>query len=331
MKFIDVISRMPSKSSIADKILELSQKYYLPKSDEQKKYFLLQDRIRECNRYIELAKCDDCGTEYCTTANNCEYRFCPICAQKRSMKYLSILFPILKDKVSEGYYINMLTLTIKNTKSLKEGFDKLQESWRILSNNNDKYAGVFKAMFEGGVVAKETTYNMENETWHTHLHLIVLKKNYSRDYEMIKFLWERATQKAFDTKEKVGSVHITSVRDKHKKEITYFKDDESIRDGILETIKYMTKFYVKDKEGKPTSIFELYPDDKLMELMEDSERLRTISCFGNLRKFKKELENVRAEEKVKDLENKVCKICGCNKFTIYSEVIEKITGYEEFD
>lgn len=329
MRFSDIKSRLSLRDSIANKIKMLSTTFVDKETgviDKEKiKYYeKLSNSISNCHNYIEIATCKDCGNKYLNKTMCCDFKFCPICSKKRYLKYLSFLYPIFENLVNQGKYICMLNLTIKNTTTFKEGKEKLFSAWREMTHENKFNAKLFSFHITGGLRSFEVTYNNEDKTYHAHFHILIVKEKFSKDFELIKTLWEQATQKVFNTNEKVGSIYIESIKDKRNRNISYMKDKSSILNGILECIKYVTKFNVKDENGNIKSIFEVYEDKQLIEMIDNFKNLRALSTFGCLYGYKKQLDDIKADESEEVIKKRVCKVCGCNEFYYEHEIINKI-------
>lgn len=335
MNFLDIKALVSLKNKVACKVKDLSQTFYdeegLVDSDKKRQYINISNNVFNCHKFVEMAICENDGARHFSRTMCCDFRFCPICARKRYLKYLSFLYPIFEKLVNEGKYVCMLNLTIKNTKTLKEGREKIFDAWRELTHDNRLSARLFKFHITGGLKSFEATYNMEDKTWHPHFHILIVKEKYSRDFELIKTLWEQACQKVFNTTEKVGSIYIEGIKDKHNKNIGYMKDKSSILNGILECIKYVTKLCVKDKDGKSKSIFEVYENYQLIELIDDLKGTRVLSTFGCLFGYQKQLSAIKSNWDDYKLKKQVCKVCGCTEFYYETELITKIDNLLMFD
>lgn len=335
MEFLDIKSRIALKYKVSLKLGKLATTFYdnegLIDVDKKARYLTLSKKINDCHKYIEMAICKNDNISYLHKTMCCDFKFCPICAKKRYLKYLALLYPIFENLVKAGKYVCMLNLTIKNTKSLEEGRKKLFDAWRIMTHDDKLSARLFGFHILGGLKAYETTFNEEEKTWHPHFHILIVKEKFSKDFELIKTLWEQACQKVFDTTEKVGSVYIVGIKDKNKRNTSYMKDKESILNAITECLKYITKFCVKDKAGNPKTIFEIYEDNQLIELIDSVKGVRALSTFGCLYGYQKQLNEIKADDDEEKLKKHVCKHCGCTEFYYETEIISKIDKLETFD
>ena len=336
MDFLDIKSRLSLRDKVSQKIKVLSNSFVDKETgeidtDKRKYYNKLSESISNCHSYIEIAVCKDCGSRYLNKTFCCDSKFCPICSRKRYLKYLSFLYPIFEKIVNQKKYVCMLNLTIKNTKTLKEGKEKLFEAWREMTHENKLNAKLFSFHITGGLKCFETTYNIEDKTYHPHFHILIVKEKFSKDFELIKTLWEQACQKVFNTTDKVGSIYIESIKDNKNKNVMFMQDKNSIINGVLECIKYITKFSAKDENGFQKSIFEVYDNEILIEMIYNFKGLRALSTFGCLYGYKKQLDEIKAEEDEEELKNRVCKVCGCSEFYYENEIITKIDNLLSFD
>lgn len=192
------------------------------------------ERIEYCGSFLEFHS-DSAGEfKKLVKANNCENRFCPICAYKKARKEALKLSVLIKSLEKE-YKFLFLTLTAPNVTSdnLNEEIKLYNESFKRLTKLKP-----FMLAVVGYVRKLEVTYNHDLKTYHPHFHvLLAVKKSYfSNNYikrdEWLE-MWKLA--KRDDT--------ITQV-DVRKLDLSL--DDK----GILEIAKYSAKDsdYLKSQE-----------------------------------------------------------------------------------
>ncbi len=335
MDFLDIKSRIALKYKVSLRIKFLADTFYdengLVDSERRNRYLTLSKNINDCHKFVEMAVCNFDGIRYLHKTMCCDFKFCPICARKRYLKYLALLCPVFEKLIDENKYICMLNLTIKNTKTFEEGKAKLFEAWRIMTNTNKLSSRLFNFHIIGGLKSFEITYNQIDKTWHPHFHILIVKEKFSRDFELLKTLWEQACQIVFNTEEKVGSIYIEGIKDKNNKTQSYMRDKKSIVNGVIECVKYVTKFWFKDEFDNPKSIFEIYNDEQIIELIDGLKGVRTLSTFGCLFGYQKRLNEIKADGDEEKLKKHVCKACGCSSFYYETEIISKIDSLETFD
>ena len=182
-------------------------------------------RIEYCGSFLEFHSDITGEVRKLVKANNCENRFCPMCAYKKARKEALKLSILLKSLEKECKFL-FLTLTAPNVTS-----DNLNDEIKL-------YNEAFKRMtklkpFENAVIGYvrklEVTYNDELETYHPHFHvLLAVKKNYFGKNYIKHNEWLEMWQ--------------TAKRDKTITQVDIRKLDLSIDDkGILEIAKYSAK------------------------------------------------------------------------------------------
>lgn len=136
-------------------------------------------RLRDCATCLTYRR--DGEVLRLVHADFCRVRLCPICQWRRSLKNYGHMLRILGALEGQYSYI-FLTLTVRNCApdALSDTLDNLFESYnRLFKNTNVKKA------VKGWYRACEVTHNLDNDTYHPHLHCVVaVNKSYftSRDY-----------------------------------------------------------------------------------------------------------------------------------------------------
>lgn len=129
-------------------------------------------------------------------ANSCRVRLCPSCAWRRSLKYYSenkVIFDELK-KIAPGNRFLFLTLTIKNcnAENLKSEIERIIEGYHRLLKYKD-----LKGVILGSVRGLEITYNEYRNTYHPHIHaILVVQSNYFTKNYVVLNKWLKLWQKA---------------------------------------------------------------------------------------------------------------------------------------
>ena len=316
MKFEDFKRKVRLKNVVISRLDKLIEDGY--SSDAITK---TRDKLQNCSQHTVIGKCKDCGTKYFAGSNSCNNRFCPVCAKKRCLKYLNILLPAFQRYLDRGCTVHLLTFTIKNTKNFMDGLDKILQAFRYMTNGNKFYSRVFNYLFVGGIKSLEVIRGItDEETYHPHLHLLVIKDKFTRDFAILKEIWNNSVNVVYGTQnEKLGSVHITQVKSKEFKK-SKKQDIKDVKAGILEAIKYITK--VED-------IFD-YENQMLSDFITYSNKRRYISVFGGLAKLAKAMQE-DITETTKDLVGKVCKHCGCTEFEFLTDFTAHCGPLEDFE
>ena len=260
------------------KYKDLLQKQYLAKNIVAPAFYVagykkIAEHINDCSTFKRYSVCSDCGQIYFNGSYLCHERFCPICNKKRSMIYFYRFVPVIKKLLSRGYYVNMLNFTLVDDSNLQHSLDVLTKAFRYIQHDSKEYRKMFNSMFVGGVSSKEIKLGENSKLWHPHIHCIVIKDHYSEDFEYLKLIWNNSVRLAGGNASatdptKYGSVYISSIVDR----ASHLSDKQSsIEVGVLETMKYITKFdYQLDSALIP-------------ELVKSLKNVRTVNtwvCFA---------------------------------------------------
>lgn len=277
----------------------------------------------ECGAYKDYLICKDDYTAHFAGASSCKDRFCPICQSKRSLLYFARFVPVFKDLISKGYYINMLNFTINNTESLADGLNILTKAFRYLQHDSKVYRKLFKYSFAGGIVSKEIKQGENLHLWHPHLHAMVVKDHFSKDFEWLRDAWNHAVKVAggkpsATDPSKYGSVFICSVTDRQGINTDKLK---SIELGCLETLKYITKF-----DWQCTSV------DKIQELINTLKGVRSISTWGILRNISTDVES-DMDKPFHEIRQCCCTACGGTDFLEWttSRTLKNVKDFSDKD
>lgn len=192
-------------------------------------FFHRFERSGVCAHYLEFAKnIDNDGVvdEASTTlikALFCRDRLCPMCQWRRSLLVFGQVFDIM-NLIRDDYKFALLTLTVPNVspEGLRDSVKKLLSDFKLYMLYKD-----IKSVILGYYRSLEVTYNREADTFHPHLHIVlVLPKSYGgREYisrEKWLDLWRKAT----------GDESITQV------DIRIIKNLEK---AVAEVVKYTLK------------------------------------------------------------------------------------------
>lgn len=143
------------------------------------------------NLNTKAQRCKNCGSELIFkkysdgelklhSANFCKIRLCPMCSWRRSLKIYGQVSKIVDElEKSKEYEYLFLTLTLKNCKSydLTKNIDLMFKSFNLLTKRKQ-----FKNSIKGFFRNLEVTYNIKNNEYHPHFHvLIVVNKTYFND------------------------------------------------------------------------------------------------------------------------------------------------------
>ena len=213
--------------------------------------------IFRCGTFISVNT-----TGQITSANFCKNRYCPICQWRASRKIYSELAQVCEKLASETERFALLTLTIRNSQSLKDGIEQCFDGLKRFINQRK-----FKKAFQGFLRTLEITYNDKHRTWHPHIHMILhlqdayfSDKNIYLTQEDIETLWRNS----------VRASYITQV------DIRAIKNGEDMRGAIAEVAKYAIK---------PSSVLTSTSEQAtISELIRSTYRRRLRSFGGTFKK-----------------------------------------------
>ena len=183
------------------------------------------ERIEYCGSFLEFHSDVTGEIKKLVKANNCENRFCPICAYKKARKEALKLSVLIKSLEKE-YKFLFLTLTAPNVTS-----DNLNEEIKLYNESFKRLTKLKPFMWAvvGYVRKLEVTYNHDLKTYHPHFHvLLAVKKSYFSNNYIKRDEWLEMWKSA--------------KRDDTITQVDVRKLDLSLDDkGILEIAKYSAK------------------------------------------------------------------------------------------
>lgn len=190
--------------------------------------------IEQCGTFLEIVL-DETGVERVKNSNFCRERLCSVCAWRRQARFLATTEPALQlidaDYANKAQYI-FITLTVRNCKGdeLSDTITQLLRAWDRLYKRKP-----FATYSLGAIRSCEVTYNTADNTYHPHLHVLLLMRNsyFNKsniiDNYKLSILWENALQ-----------VDYTPVTYMQAIKQNAAGADEQMS-AVLETIKYTLK------------------------------------------------------------------------------------------
>ena len=264
--------------------IALARSYGRLKQTEQQ---LWQDRYKahahevgQCGSYLQFLEAD--GKKRLHQAYFCRNRLCGMCNWRKAIKTLASVSKVMDVVESENPDIQpvFLTLTQKNCAfdDLRAEIGRISEGFRRLFNNR-----VVEQQAVGWFRALEVTYNRQDDTWHPHLHVVLLfdkkyfsktNKRYLTHAEWVR-LWRLSMRLDYDP-----SVRISRAKAKDGKK----------RSAIAEVAKYT----LKDKELLTK---DQAATDRLVDCLTRSLHGKRLFAFGGLMaKVAKRLKADRPDE-----------------------------------
>lgn len=274
------------------------------------------DNLKYCGDFKDVAICEDCFTQYFDKAYYCRDRFCPVCNKARSLLWYSKLQGILPKILSccKDYKLDLITFTIKSTKTLKEGVETLIKSFRYMMHDEKGLAKKFNEIYLGGLRALEVKRGQFNNDWHPHFHVLCIKKGKGNNFEFLEHAWNHSVNVVTNMPGKLASV-----------DVKYLQHD--INKGIRETVKYLTKSSFEDKQGNV-----VINNNDLSEMIKVLKGVRSLTAWGCLRFYLSELsiENDLSLSN-QEQEQHCCKYCGCNDFVTLEKQYLRHMVLEDFE
>ena len=204
------------------------------------------ERVKDCNTFLFMVGDKTMEKTKLHRSNNCENRFCPMCAWKKARKNalkISILMQHLKE--SEDKEFLFLTLTARNVKAeeLNDEIKHYNQSFKRLMERK-----TVKQAVKGYVRKLEVTYNKERDDYHPHFHVILAvnksyftDKNYYINRDKWLELWQKSTKNPLITQVDIRRVKHTD----NKKEVSEIakysaKDSDYLQDETIFDTFYKT-------------------------------------------------------------------------------------------
>ena len=256
---------------VADSFSRISQKF--PESGEY--YLKKADRIYNCGTYLEFKRFED-GTLDLNQAYFCRQRLCPMCNWRRSLKIFSQVSKIMDCmNLENDYEYLFLTLTIRNVDApeLKQAVSELiRGSLKLIRRNKVRKSilGTFRAL--------EVTYNEKAETYHPHLHMVlVVNKSYLKKGYITQKEWSNLWADCMDL-DYTPIVHIQTIKGNKKA-------------AVAEVAKYATKeedLFTMDENKEKTAM------DEVIYTLDDALKGRRLISFSGV--FKDYQQKLKLED-----------------------------------
>lgn len=263
----------------------LSQKY------NNYTLFNYHERIKNCASYLEFKLFED-NSKKLHKSSFCRCRLCPMCNWRRSKKVFGQVSKIVNeiDKLNKYDYI-FLTLTVKNcvAEELENTIDLISDSFRRMFHNRDgnkKIINICKGYFR----AIEVTYNKKENTYHPHIHcILVVEKGYlhwkNKDYikqEEFESIWQHYLKSDYKPRVDVRKVKAKDYNNNGILELSKSK-------AVAEISKYTVKskdIIINNKNGK---VNEELTDNNVFTLHFALKNKRLVTFGGIMKELHKKL------------------------------------------
>ena len=270
------------------------------------------DRIQQCSNYLQFGDYVNTQTGEVTrrlvAAQFCRDRLCPMCAWRKSLVMYGQISQIMEwvDAETEGDAVPLfLTLTVRNCAGddLDQTVDLLLKSWSRMMTSRGRRKPWKVAL--GWFRALEITYNKADNTWHPHIHAIVLvPKSYFKDPD--KYIdqpgwiaeWRWALGADYDP-----SVDIRTVKGDRAK-------------AVAEDAKYTVK------PGDWLDLDDADGTDRRVELLARVLKGRRLTALGGI------MKTAKAALKLEDVEQADLVLTDAEKAELRGEVLVQLVRFE---
>lgn len=204
-------------------------------------------RVLFCGSQLTFMVNTETGEKKLHSANFCKERLCPMCSWRRSIKCFYQVSRVMDRTQVEALTLIpvFLTLTLRNCSGdkLSETLDSIFQGWnRLMANKR------IKRIIKGWFRALEVTYCKESNTFHPHIHAILMvEKGYFKSKDYIDTcgwirLWRKALRLNYDPVcdiRKIRNSKRKSLKEISKytvKDIDYISDNKELTDMLVEVL-----------------------------------------------------------------------------------------------
>lgn len=203
-------------------------------------------RVRLCGSQLAFAVNIETGEKKLHSADFCRERLCPMCAWRKSLKCFHEVSRVMDTAQAESPELVpvFLTLTLRNCTAdeLSGTLDTIFAGWHRLAVN-DRMKRIIKGWFR----ALEVTYNRKADTFHPHIHAILMVgrdyftgNDYMQTADWVK-LWRKAMRLDYDPvcdirKVKGGMKAVKEVSKYTVKDTDYISDDKELTDRLVSVL-----------------------------------------------------------------------------------------------
>lgn len=273
------------------------------------------ERIKECNTFLFMVADKTMEKTKLYRSNNCEHRFCPMCAWKKSRKNalkIGVLMQYLREEDNKEFVF--LTLTAPNIKAeeLNDEIKHYNKSFQRLMQRKE-----VKSVVKGYVRKLEVTYNKERDDYHPHFHVILaVNKSYFTDTKAYIArdrwleLWQQSTKNNLITQVDVRRVKVTD----NKKEVSEIAKYSAKDSDYLEDEKVFDTFY-KSLSGKRLIVYsglfkdasKLYENKELEKYkqLDPTEYIYQIFYHWGQQKYIETEKKLMTEDMQKEVNNQM--------------------------
>ena len=246
-------------------------------------------RMEACSVTISYQYCPSCKKVHLEKVAYCRDRLCPVCGWRLSAKRFGQMVRVMEKIESESYDFYFLTLTVRNCSpvDLQKTMQKISSSWGRMRKHV-----WFSENIVGWAKSQEITYNRAENTFHPHVHIILVlskssKLNEKKLRQLCRQSWKFAVRSKYTPITDVREIYDKKTRTVSRKEETGYR---STTPAVLETFKYAVK----------GASLEKMPQDALEILAKAISGFRLVSYGGIIKTIRAEI--LRAEGQDPDAE-----------------------------
>lgn len=248
--------------------LKKTRSIELANSFERLGYGKKASRVRFCGSALAFLKSLETGEKTLHSADFCKERLCPMCQWRKSLKVFHQVSRVMdRVQLEQPKLVPLfLTLTLRNCSGadLSSTLDTIFRGWKNIIDHRK-----IKRVVQGWFRALEVTYNRQDDTFHPHIHAIILversyfkkdNKDYMQTADWVQ-MWRKALKLDYDPVCDIRKVK--NAKGKYK--------------AVAEVAKYTLKdtdFIFSEDELT----------DKVVEVLSNSLHGRRLFAFGGVMK-----------------------------------------------
>lgn len=231
-----------------------------------------RDKIYQCGNWLKFMKDPNSNDKRLTGANFCRQRLCPMCTWRRSLKIFGQVSKVMEElnKTHPTARFIFVTLTVRNVTA-----DKLDDTLKAMTKAFPQLwrSGKLKKSFLGAYRGIEITYNDKEDTYHPHIHAIL----------MVNSSYFKSTETYLSQKELVGLW-----QKKMKLDYDPSCDIRKVKGNTAKAVAELAKYSVKDDDiVKPEDVDTGAEVIKTLDDVLHGKRL--ISFYGVMKETHKQL------------------------------------------
>ena len=193
-------------------------------------------RMWQCGDYL-IVHPNTTGEVVADSPMLCHDRLCAVCSwllsRRRFAEMMAVFNALSPEIIENGYKATMLTLTIRNMPlhDLRRSIDAMADAWHNLIRRE-----AFREVV-GWARSLEITYNKQADTYHPHMHVILMWRHYDDTplmSEYIRDAWRKSAKLDYEPQTDIRPVYSADSADGELSKGSIIK-------SALEAFKYAVK------------------------------------------------------------------------------------------